>query len=325
MSYAVQRLPQWFQILATARSDDANDQDLRWYWPPEGRYLRRTRRRCSRRPTRGLLSFRVQAYEEDQARVLTPRQKRTRSWNILRECARFRRTSSTSKLLDLPAEVRTMIWRYAAGGRHLAIFRDNRRLTHCLLDGDNSKRPGELFSISPLAIPIATRNICGNFYKPPQPPKSRILALMRTCRTVYVSLSATRKILSLNSIQTQRKHRVSLLGKRLHSPTELHPYRLTLNSLAGSLCSHPRVSYPLAGESAFYDMRRHMLRNETSSLRQSSATFECQTARPALVHICSRGFAWICFLWQHSGNTQTLPEYDLRDIYSETAAAYARL
>ncbi|KAF2649620.1 hypothetical protein K491DRAFT_762285 [Lophiostoma macrostomum CBS 122681] len=170
------RILQWLGTACTERRDSANDWELRWFWPPEGRYARRGR---------GQLTHRAQTYEKQQSSILIPRKKSTRFWNFPDKHLLFSKSSSTSRLLSLPAEVRTIIWNHAVGGNKIAIFRENNRLAHCILDEENSQTPEVLFSISPLSVPVVVRSIRGTFEEPRRRCKSNTLALMKTCRTVY--------------------------------------------------------------------------------------------------------------------------------------------
>jgi hypothetical protein len=175
----LQTLLRCFGSARTEERNAADDHIPTWFWPPEGRSSRRRR---------GHLAYRAQAYQDQQSCILRPPHVPKRTWHMARVRTFFVTSSSTSKLLALPAEVRIMIWCYVTGGRRIAIFRDNRRLTHCILDGSNSQTPGVMFNVGPSSVLSVVRNIRGDFDEPPRPRRSSTLALMKTCRKVYVSI-----------------------------------------------------------------------------------------------------------------------------------------
>jgi hypothetical protein len=95
-------------------------------------------------------------------------------------------------LLSLPAEIRALIWEHAFGGNLIAIFRDNGRLTHTLLDESNSQVcisdvPVQLETIRAAVTPLQ-KNTTRRGKRLQQSTKLNMLASLQCCRTMHVAL-----------------------------------------------------------------------------------------------------------------------------------------
>jgi hypothetical protein len=92
-----------------------------------------------------------------------------------------------SKLLNLPAEIRMLIWEYAFGGNFIVLYLgEGGRLMHSLLDNTNS-------SMSTQNVPIQMETIKNAVVRLPNPPRKHskqrsqttklsALALLQSCR-----------------------------------------------------------------------------------------------------------------------------------------------
>lgn len=96
---------------------------------------------------------------------------------------------SSCSLLSLPAEIRNRIWEYTITGRCIALYRDRGRLTHGLLDGSNTRAPGDLVPITPESIRHEVLRLANSLRDdrwdfPPQPKQANLTALLKTCRSM---------------------------------------------------------------------------------------------------------------------------------------------
>jgi hypothetical protein len=93
-----------------------------------------------------------------------------------------------SRLLNLPAEIRLLIWEFAFGGNLVVIlFNKKGRVTHGLVDQKNSQiTQGDLpVDISSICDVVDTPGSAGqNSERPPHPNKLGVMAALRTCRTM---------------------------------------------------------------------------------------------------------------------------------------------
>jgi hypothetical protein len=96
--------------------------------------------------------------------------------------------SLENKLLSLPAEVRTLIWEHAFGGHLIAIYRDNGRLTHTVLDENNATVCANDMPVRLETIKKAVMYLPGGTTQTGRMPqvstKLNILALLQCCRTM---------------------------------------------------------------------------------------------------------------------------------------------
>ena len=98
-------------------------------------------------------------------------------------------TSSQPKcrLLNLPAEIRLLIWEFAFGGNLVAIFFNKKgRVAHCLVDATNSQITQEDLpvDISSICEAVDTPDTAGHSERPSHPTKLGVMAALRTCRTM---------------------------------------------------------------------------------------------------------------------------------------------
>lgn len=99
-------------------------------------------------------------------------------------------STSESRLLTLPSEIRAMIWYYTVGGQRIALYRKDGRLTFCVLDERHCRTPGRLHTASPGAVQEEIIWITGvapqqSLTDQPTDPR-QLLAPMMTCRRMYV-------------------------------------------------------------------------------------------------------------------------------------------
>lgn len=100
----------------------------------------------------------------------------------------FYSTSQRTKLLTLPAEVRFLIWEHVFGGHLIALYRDNRRLTHTLLNDKNSRIgaaniPVNIDSIH-TELTLLARHPHNKAKKVTRVHKLRALAALQSCRSM---------------------------------------------------------------------------------------------------------------------------------------------
>jgi hypothetical protein len=55
-------------------------------------------------------------------------------------------------ILELPVEIRIMIWKHAFGGKLIALYREDGRFTHSLIDQSNSYEVTEDDAVTPMSI-----------------------------------------------------------------------------------------------------------------------------------------------------------------------------
>ncbi|KAF2687316.1 hypothetical protein K458DRAFT_469179, partial [Lentithecium fluviatile CBS 122367] len=94
-----------------------------------------------------------------------------------------------SNILNLPPEIRLLIWEFAFGGNFIAIYKEECRFTHCLLNDSNSQS-GMDVPIRIGSIPDAATQLYGPLPKhysyPTRPNKFKVPGLLRSCpRTKY--------------------------------------------------------------------------------------------------------------------------------------------
>ncbi|KAF2176474.1 hypothetical protein K469DRAFT_489428, partial [Zopfia rhizophila CBS 207.26] len=99
-------------------------------------------------------------------------------------------TQSKCRMLSLPAEIRTAIWRFAIAGQCVGLYREKRRLTYGLLGHSTMKTPGELIRITPDTVRSEVAQMTDPSSKEtwgcqPGLKKTNLTALLKTCRTIY--------------------------------------------------------------------------------------------------------------------------------------------
>lgn len=94
---------------------------------------------------------------------------------------------SRKSVLELPVEIRVMIWEHAFGGKLIALYREDRLLTHNLIDQSNSYDITEDHAVTPVSIqesletlPMGSRNQ----ERTTRSIKLGVLGSLRSCRTM---------------------------------------------------------------------------------------------------------------------------------------------
>lgn len=110
--------------------------------------------------------------------------------------ARTRRLSASEgeqpiprgRLLSLPAELRLMIWEYTFGGNCIALYRNEGRLVHTLLDESNSQEPARDFPVQPGtikdALGLSRSKQLKHGDKLYRPSTLGVLAVLQSCRSM---------------------------------------------------------------------------------------------------------------------------------------------
>jgi len=94
-----------------------------------------------------------------------------------------------NRLLNLPAELRLMIWKYALGGHFIAFCQNHGRICHTLLDTTNSKLTTQDLPVHVPSIQNATHQLTGtskSARKSTCLSQLGMLGLLQSCRSMYV-------------------------------------------------------------------------------------------------------------------------------------------
>jgi hypothetical protein len=93
-----------------------------------------------------------------------------------------------SLFLKLPVELQLLIWEHAFGGHLIALYRDNSRLTHVLLDKTITQAPAQDKPIQIATIQAAVQRLPKSVRKHgkqvPHRNKLGVLALLQSCRSM---------------------------------------------------------------------------------------------------------------------------------------------
>ncbi|KAF2019506.1 hypothetical protein BU24DRAFT_121352 [Aaosphaeria arxii CBS 175.79] len=99
---------------------------------------------------------------------------------------------SHSRLLRLPTEIRLLIWEYAVGGDIIALYMDDGKLSHTLVDASNSVQPADVdrgITAETIRDAVASKKSSqtptSDFTASPPQKKSNALALLQCCRSIY--------------------------------------------------------------------------------------------------------------------------------------------
>ena len=88
-------------------------------------------------------------------------------------------TQSQSKLLNLPAELRSIIWKHLLGEKHIALYYRNGRIAYEFLEDVG---PGEVSNITPAVIQAVHTNYAANLHGKRE--RTNILAVLQSCQLV---------------------------------------------------------------------------------------------------------------------------------------------
>ena len=93
------------------------------------------------------------------------------------------------RLLNLPAEIRCLIWQHVFGGHLIALYREGQQITHCLVDNTNSVQVKDSYPVNVEAIKYILKKRGQSRKKLKRRKKSRpstlhVLPLLQSCRTM---------------------------------------------------------------------------------------------------------------------------------------------
>ncbi|KAH7382363.1 hypothetical protein DE146DRAFT_225247 [Phaeosphaeria sp. MPI-PUGE-AT-0046c] len=94
-------------------------------------------------------------------------------------------------ILDLPAELRNLIWEHAFAGKLISLYRHNKHIAHALVDDNNSYdvTADEAVTLTTIqdtldTLPNEWRNAKQSTYS----TKLGVMASLQSCRTIYVEI-----------------------------------------------------------------------------------------------------------------------------------------
>jgi len=86
---------------------------------------------------------------------------------------------SQSKLLNLPAELRSIIWIHLLGEKHIALYYKNGRMAYEFLEDEG---PDEVSNITPAVIEAVRANYAANLHGKRE--GTNVLAVLQSCQLV---------------------------------------------------------------------------------------------------------------------------------------------
>ena len=93
------------------------------------------------------------------------------------------------RLLNLPAEIRCLIWQHVFAGHLIAIYRKGKQITHCLVDDTNSLEVKDSYPVNVEVIEFLLKRRGESRKKLKRKKKSRpstlhVVPLLQSCRTM---------------------------------------------------------------------------------------------------------------------------------------------
>jgi len=86
---------------------------------------------------------------------------------------------SQSTLLNLPAELRSIIWKHLLGEKHIALYYRNGRIAYEFLEDEG---PDEVLNITPAVVQAVHTNYAANLHGKRE--RTNVLAVLQSCQLV---------------------------------------------------------------------------------------------------------------------------------------------